>query len=280
MSSAPDFVNMNEDEFAKEAIRIVETSQSKGVCQRIMGSLAVYIHNLDSPEIISTFMSLGRFGEGKPNFTDLDLAAYSKQSKQLTQLFKDMGFKPDQFVNSFFSDKRLIYYSPGSRYHVDVFLNRLDFSHVVEFGDKPGSGRLELDSPTITLTDIVLEKLQIHEINRKDLIDLVVLFLGHDVSQDGVRTKELVDGAYISGILCDDWGFYYDAITNLSKVGSLTKELANAGKLTDGQSSKILEMSKKITHIVESGPKTKKWESRAKVGTKKSWYREVEEVVR
>ena len=64
MSDAPHFVEMNEDEFVKEATRLVETAQSQGVYQRIMGSLAAYIHSMDKPEIISTFLSLGRFGEG------------------------------------------------------------------------------------------------------------------------------------------------------------------------------------------------------------------------
>jgi hypothetical protein len=271
---------MSEDDFVKEATHIVEMSQSQGVYQRIMGSLAAYIHSADKPEIISTFRSLGRFGEGKPNFTDLDLAAYSKQGKQIGQIFKQLGFKPDQMVNGFFGDRRLIFYSPGVRYHVDVFLSKLEFSHTVDFGERPGSGRLELDNPTITLTDLILEKLQIHEINRKDLIDLIVLFLGHDVSPVASKDRELVDGAYISKILCDDWGFYYDAIANLRKVKSFAKDLTNAGKLTDAHLSNVTQGTEKLTNIVDSGPKTKKWEARAKVGTSKPWYRQVEEVVR
>ena len=75
MSGAPHFVEMNEDEFVKEATNIVATAQSQGVYQRILGSLAAYIHSMDKPEVIATFKSLGRFGEGKPNLTDLDLVA-------------------------------------------------------------------------------------------------------------------------------------------------------------------------------------------------------------
>ena len=280
MSDAPHFVEMNEDEFVKEATRLVATAQSQGVYQRIMGSLAAYIHSMDKPEIISTFLSLGRFGEGKPNFTDLDLIAYSKQGRQVGQIFKQMGFKPDEMVNGFFGDRRLIFYSPTGAYHVDVFLNKLEFSHTVEFGEKPGAGRLELDTPTITLTDLVLEKLQIHEINRKDLIDLIVVFLGHPVSSSGANEKEAVDGAYISRILGDDWGFWYDAIANLVKVKSFANELMNEGKLTNEHLSTVNREVDRLVDMANSGPKTKRWEVRSKVGTKKPWYREVEEVVR
>ena len=280
MSNAPHFVEMNEEEFVKEATRIVETAQSQGVYQRIMGSLAAYIHSMDKPQIISTFNSLGRFGEGKPNFTDLDLMAYSKQGRQVGQIFKQMGFRPDEMVNGFFGDRRLIFYSPTGTYHVDIFLNKLEFSHTVEFGEKPGEGRLELDSPTISLTDLVLEKLQIHEINRKDLVDLIILFLGHSVSSSGANEKESVDGAYISRILGDDWGFWYDAVANLNKVKSFANELTNEGKLTNEHLSTVSREVDRLVDMANSSPKTKRWEVRSKVGTKKPWYREVEEVVR
>lgn len=280
LSGAPHFVDMNEDEFVKEATHIVATAQSQGVYQRILGSLAAYIHSMDRPEIISTFRSLGRFGEGKPNFTDLDLMAYSKQGRQVGQVFKQLGFKPDDVVNGFFGDRRLIYYSPAGTYHVDVFLNRLEFSHTVEFGENPGAGRLELDSPTISLTDLVLEKLQIHEINHKDLIDLIIVFLGHHTSSNEANDRESVDGTYISRILGDDWGFYYDAIANLDKTKSLASQLAKEGKLTDAHVSTIGQEIDNLVNMVNSSPKTKKWEIRARVGTKKPWYRQVEEVVR
>ena len=271
---------MNEDEFVEEAARLVATAQSQGVYQRIMGSLAAYIHSMDRPEIVSTFKSLGRFGEGKPNFTDLDLIAYSKQGRQVGQIFKQMGFKPDEMVNGFFGDRRLIFYSPAGTYHVDIFLNKLEFSHTVEFGEKPGAGRLELDSPTISLTDLVLEKLQIHEINRKDLVDLIIVFLGHPVSSNGANERESVDGVYISRVLGDDWGFWYDAVTNLNKAKSFANELTNEGKLTSEHLSTVSREVNRLVEMANSSPKTKRWEVRSKVGTKKPWYREVEEVVR
>jgi len=280
LSDASHFVEMNEDEFVKEATGLVATAQSQGVYQRIMGSLAAYIHSMDKPEIISTFKSLGRFGEGKPNFTDLDLIAYSKQGRQVGQIFKQLGFKPDEMVNGFFGDRRLIFYSPTGAYHVDIFLNKLEFSHTVDFGEKPGAGRLELDSPTITLTDLVLEKLQIHEINRKDLIDLIIVFLGHPVSSDGVNAREAVDGDYILKILGDDWGFWYDSVANLNKVKSFAIELMKEGKLTNEHVSTVNREIAKLVEMANSSSKTKRWEVRSKVGTKKPWYREVEEVVR
>ncbi len=275
--SGTHFVEMSEDEFTKEAIGIVEKAQSRGVCLRVLGSLAAYIRSLNNGygDLVK---SLGRFGEGMPLFTDLDLAAYGKQKGGIDKLFRELVFEPDAMVNAMFGHQRLIYYHPQRKYHIDVFLNRLEFSHDVEFGDKPGSGRLELDYPTISPADIVLEKLQIHQINRKDLIDLIVLLLVHDVQ--GEFGKDVIDGGYIGTSLSDEWGFWYDATTNLEKVrgqlGGLTKEC----KLSSEQSQAVQDRIDKLLTQITSAPKTRNWEKRAKVGTKKAWYREVEEVQR
>ena len=278
MSGPTHFVEMNEAEFLKEALGIVEKAQSRGVCLRILGSLAAYIRSVNSGHG-SMFKSLERFGDGMPLFTDLDLAGYNKQRGEINKLFsQELGFRPDPLVNAMFGHKRLIYYHPQNKYHVDVFMNKLEFSHDVEFGEKPGSGRLELDSPTISATDIVLEKLQIHDINRKDLIDLIALFVAHDVPEQ--FDKNDVDGSYIAKILSDDWGFWYDATANLNKVRLLAEELSSKSKLGAEHHQTVLQRIDKLLSLITNIPKTKNWEKRAKAGTKKPWYREVEEVVR
>ena len=70
---------------------------------------------------------------------------------------------------------------PDGLFDVDVFYDLLSFSHEVWFRDSVDGDRLELDFPTIPLADIVLEKLQIHRINRKDLVDLFMLLSGHEI---------------------------------------------------------------------------------------------------
>ena len=271
------FVEMGEDEFLKEAIGIIEKAQSRGLFLRMLGSLAVY-KNSASNGYSDVFKSLARFGEGMPLFTDLDLAAYGKQRGHIDRLFKEMSFEPDAMVNSIFGHKRLIYYHPQRKYHIDVFLNRLEFSHDVEFGEKPGAGRLDLDYPTISPADIVLEKLQIHQINRKDLVDLIMVFVVHDVQDQS--TKNAVDGGYIAKVLSDDWGFWYDATTNLGMVKSLLNEFMKEGKLTADLGQTALQRIDKLLNIVKTTPKSRNWEKRAKAGSSKPWFREVDDVVR
>ncbi len=272
------FVDLDEHEFVEEAVSIVERAKSRGVVLRVLGAAAVYIHSQHREDCISAFRSLGRFGYGAPMFTDLDLAGYAKQRKEIAKLLQEINFKPDMMVNAFFGDRRLIYYHPLNSYQVDIFLNKLAFSHEVHFGEKPGSGRLELDYPTISLTDLVLEKLQIHYMNRKDLVDLIVLFLGHDA--DSRPGKDMVDGSYIANMLSDDWGFWYDSMSNLGKVKYLLNDFAQQGKLSLEQVKIVTDRIEKLLRVIDSKPKTKGWQKRASVGTSKSWFQEVEEMRR
>jgi len=275
--SAAHFVEMSEDEFVKEAIEIVEKAQARGIYLRILGALATYIRSINNGHA-DLFRSLERFGQGKPLFTDLDLVGYRKQRGEITKFLRDLDFRPALQVNAMFGNTRMIYYHPQNKYHIDIFLNKLEFSHDVDFGEKPGSGRLELDYPTICPTDIVLEKLQIHEINRKDLIDLIALFIVHDVQEKA--DSKVVDAGHIAKTLSNEWGFWYDATTNLGKVKSLLDEPTTQAKLTTLQNQTTLERIDRLLSIIDNTPKTRDWEKRSKTGTSKPWYQQVEEVVR
>ena len=271
----PHFVGLPEAEFAREAVRIVEAARERGAELRVLGALAIYLHS--SEELREKMRSLGRLGEGAATFTDLDLAGYRKHSKEVKRLFeRELGFKPDFYVNRLFGSKRLIYYHPQGLYHVDVFFDKLEFSHDVEFGKAPGKGRLELDYPTISITDLVLEKLQIHEINRKDIVDLIAIFLAHPVSDDS--GKENIDGGYIARLLANDWGFWYDATSNLRKVLSFAERFGEEGALAPEQVSLVKERVEGLERMIEEAPKSKAWIKRSKKGTSKPWYREVGEL--
>lgn len=262
--------------FIEDAYRIVNMAEQKGIIIRVIGAVAIRIHSREFEEL---HKRLGRLGEGKQNFSDLDFVGYRKQIKQIEKFFEeDVKFIPDFQVNRFFGYKRLIFYHPEGYYHSDVFFNALEFSHDVYFGEKPGKGRLELDSPTITLADIVLEKTQIHEINEKDIKDLIVLFRAHEIGESD--EKEVINAKYIAQVLADDWGFWYDATANLNKVKTLSKKYLEEGKMDQEDYDDVIKKIDLLLEYIEKEPKTKKWRKRAKTGTKKRWWRPVEEVIR
>jgi len=272
------YVRLPVEEFINEAVRIVEEAQRRGVVLRIIGAVAVYIHSMHSPRALELFRRVGRFRDQEALFTDLDLVAYSKQRAKVMEFFeKYLGFKYDIIMRALFSHRRLIYQHPQDLYHVDVFFDKLEFSHDVVFGSEPGKGRLELDYPVISLADLLLEKLQIHRINVKDLVDVAVLLYSHDVCSG---SRECVDGKYVAKVLSDDWGFWYDATQNLEKLRKFLEQCLAEGRIDSEVRDVVNERVSKLLKLIEEEPKTSRWLKRAKIGTSKPWYREVEEVVR
>ncbi|MHA1617468.1 MAG: hypothetical protein ACTSX9_09205 [Candidatus Njordarchaeales archaeon] len=262
--------------FINDAYRIVNEAQKKGIIIRVIGAVAIRIHSKDFEEL---HKRLGRLGEGKQNFSDIDFVGYSKQKKLIEKFFeKDIGFIPDKRINLLFGHKRLIFYHPKNWYHSDIFFDALEFSHDIFFGKAPGKGRLELDSPTIPLSDLVLEKIQIHEINEKDIKDLIVLFRAHDIGE--TDEQEVINARYIAKILADDWGFWYDATANLKKVKLFAKKYLENNKMDQEDYDDVVKKIDLLLDYIDKEPKTKRWKKRAKIGTKKIWWRPVEEVIR
>jgi len=131
--------------------------------------------------------------------------------------------------------------------------------------------RLEVDKPTIPLADIVLEKLQIVEINPKDIKDLIILFLEHDVANED---NETINGKYVAELLSKDWGFWYTSTMNLNKLLTLMNEYI---QLPEDESKLVKDRVNKLLTMIENQPKSMGWKMRSRVGTKQKWYMEVEE---
>jgi hypothetical protein len=141
--------------------------------------------------------------------------------------------------------------------------------HTLDF-----KNRLELDSPTITLSDLLLQKVQIVKINEKDIKDTMILLREHEIAE---TEKENVNSDYIAKLLSDNWGFWYTATTNLRKVQEF---LSQYEALNKADREDIDSKIDKLLKTLESEPKSLTWKIRAKIGTSKRWYTEVEELVR
>ncbi|NIQ06999.1 MAG: hypothetical protein GWO20_15105 [Candidatus Korarchaeota archaeon] len=262
--------------FIEDAHKIVERTIETGIILRVIGAVAVRIH---SQEFVELHKNLGRLGEDQQNFSDIDFMAYSTQSKLIKNYFrKELDFIPNRGINTLFGHQRLIFYHPKQWYHSDIFFNALRFSHDIFFGKNPEKGRLKLDNPTIPLSDIVLEKTQIHKINAKDIKDLIVLFRAHELGETDER--EVINVNRITKILAKDWGFWYDVTRNLKKVKTLSEEYLKDGKMESNDYEDVTKKIDTLLEYIKEEPKTKEWKKRAKIGTDKQWWRVVEDVVR
>jgi hypothetical protein len=245
------------EHFVAEALRIVDEAEAQGIKLRILGSLAYRIH---CPQNIEMFAKMERA------LTDIDFAAEKRQSKQIKQFLSADGYVEDERMTVSTEGNRYYFEHPETGLGVDVFMNELYFCHRIPF-----DGRLDLDRPTISTADLLLEKMQIVELNLKDITDTMVLMLEHPIGNGSTGT-EVIDGAYIADLLHDDWGFYYTVTTNLQKVDRfLPDNAALSGEQADVIRARLAEM----LGLIENAPKSRKWKLRAKVGPKKQWYQDV-----
>jgi len=268
------FVGLNEEDFIKEALNIVSKAKEKNIVLRIIGGLAVRLHIKDDPLAVLVYKK--RFDNSTNVFADLDLVGYRKQRGDIEKMFVQLQYQPDRMINPLFGDRRLIFYHPKGYFYIDVFLDKLEFSHDVIFYDKQGNRRLEFSFPAITPTDIVLEKLQIHQINKKDLIDLIALFANKNIASADEGSS--INGSYIAKILSQDWGFWYEATNNLNMVKYVAKDMLVKGDIQETMYDKTLQKIGCLLQFIEKEPKTKDWIKRSQVGTKKPWYREVSDI--
>ncbi len=245
------------DDFMDEAIRIEKAAAGLGLPLRVIGCLAFRIK---SPEYSDLHIKMGR------EVTDIDYMSYFKHQQKIINLFRDdLGYHwvPPSFARA--STLRDLFIDQNTGRKVDVFYDHLEFCHKIDFKKNK---RLEVDEPTIPLAELFLEKTQIVEINAKDLKDLIITFLAHEISEEDDDTK--VNGPYIAKILADDWGFYYTVTENLKKFINF---VPTVDEISQEQKDHVIAQAKKLHQLIEDAPKSRGWNRRAKVGTKKRWYK-------
>jgi hypothetical protein len=246
------------EKFESELRRILKASENAGVLLRVIGSLAFQMH---CPNFGFLQAAMGRA------YTDIDFGAYSKQMKQVQELFAKLGYGEDREVFIVSEGERAIYEKPGTGLHVDVFYEKLDFCHAIYWKD-----RLEVDSPTIPLAELLLEKMQIVQINEKDVIDTIMLLLEHPL---GDIDKETINIKRIAGLCANDWGLWRTTTMNLEKVRALAHGYS---QLTDEQKNKVESQVKNAIARLDQETKSFAWRLRARVGDRVKWYKDVDEV--
>jgi hypothetical protein len=244
-------------EYVDRALELVEKAREQGIEFRILGSLAYRLH---CPA------NLRLFDEMKRDLTDVDLAASGKQRKAARAFLESQGYEIDKDLLVATEGSRYAFTQTTSAMVVDVFFDELYFCHPIPLRD-----RLHLDFPTITPTDLLLEKMQIVEINPKDIKDSLVLLLEHPID---AANPDAIDAAYIAELLAGDWGFYYTVTRNLEK---LQPKAADYGGLDDHGWEIVGGRVNELHQAIEEEPKTRKWKIRARIGPRKRWYQEVAE---
>lgn len=244
--------------YLEEARHLTEEAQKQGMLLRVMGPIALYFY---FPEYVELYRRMERLGERV--FTDIDYASYGKFRNKMVPFFEQQGYSLEKRAAMISGGTRLIFF--GDRVPmIDVFYDRLDYNHPIEY-----QGRLEIHPYCVSLTDLLLQKLQIVQINDKDLKDAMLLLLAARV---GAADDGMINARYVAKLMSVDWGFYYTSTTNLGRIRTAVEGVA---ALDDAQRGRICEQADLLSKYIEEAPKSWGWKNRAKVGNKKIWYKEV-----
>ncbi|HTU14771.1 MAG TPA: hypothetical protein VMF31_06210 [Solirubrobacterales bacterium] len=251
-------------DLARRATELVEDGRTKGVQMRSVGGVAIWERLPD--ELRPAYERV------REEPKDLDLVApQGTSSDEIKAVFVARGYAPDERLIAWRGDERHQYFEldEGGRpvVDIDVFLGLPPACHKFDLpGEEFGRGGVALSS-----TELLLQKLQIVETTGKDLTDIAFLLLANPASLNGAG----IDSARVAGLLSRDWGFHYTATRNLERVEAVAAE-----KMDQTSEGAVRDRIAALRDEIDGAPKSRKWKMRAKVGTRVSWYEEVEELDR
>ena len=236
----------------EEAQRVAEAAKSKRLGLKLLGGAGIH---LSSPS--------ARTPPLKRRYGDLDFAMSKRDRKGVLELFPSLGYEANERFNLMQGDRRLYFYDAHNGRQVDVFIDVFKMSHVIDF-----RGRLDHDGPCASPSDLLLSKLQIYEVNRKDLVDLVALLLDHPV--EGTWGEEVIDASYVARVAAADWGLHRTLQVNTEKLRATLPEI-------DVDHDLVRARLDALWNAIDAQHKPLKWRLRAQVGDRVRWYELPEE---
>ena len=189
-----------------EALRIVDLADARGLLVRLMGGMAIRAHAPDWP------------ARTRRVEVDLDFATRSRDRGAFYELLAAEGYTPDKRHNALFGGKQAYFVDVPRSRPVDVLVDSLEMCHRFEFGD-----RLAMSSPTLPLAELLLSKLQVVKINRKDVLDALVLLAEHplgndDGAPDSRHGLGSINVPRILSFTSNDWGWWRTVTGNLDTL--------------------------------------------------------------
>jgi len=241
-------------DLVEEGERLLALAQSQNSTFALLGGVAVRLH---APEVPA---ALDR------EYKDLDFAVPKGGSGAAGRLLSDAGYDGHTVFNAMNSKERLLFHDNQNGRQVDVFVGSFRMCHEI-----PLSDRLRPGDRTVPLAELLLTKLQIIQLNEKDIRDTVLLLHGHEVAD---HDDDAVNGARIAELCAGDWGLWRTITANLERCSQEVDTYA----LPEADRSRVKGRLKALLARIEEADKSRAWKLRAKIGERKRWYDLPEEV--
>jgi hypothetical protein len=244
---------MIEADVVSEGQRLLACAAEADVPLRLLGGVAI---RLRAPgELLPAF---------RRTYADLDFVTAKKGAGRAAELFRNEGYEPHVAFNALHGKERLLFFDVDHDRQVDIFVGAFAMSHKI-----PLDARLEVDPVSIPLAELLLTKLQIAQLNEKDIRDALALLEGHAV---GDADGETVNAGRIAALCAADWGLWRTITGNLDTCCALAPgyDVPNRAEVE----ARLQDLLRRI----EVEPKTRSWKLRAKLGDRKRWYQLPDEV--
>jgi hypothetical protein len=238
-----------------EARRLIDLAGERGIVLRLLGGLAIALLTPELPP---------RTREGQ----DLDFASVRSSRKALIDMLDGEGYVGDRNFNALYGDKQLYFTHAETGLAIDVMIDRLHMCHTVEF-----SARATAMPYTLSPTDLLLSKLQIVELNAKDLDDILRLLVSFELADSD--EPGIIDRRVIAALVGEDWGWFKTISLNLERMRAALADgsvpVPAGGRLDAAAAVDTLERT------LKEAPKSRRWKLRDRVGERKRWYELPEE---
>lgn len=231
---------------------LVDRSEAAGLPARLLGGAAIALR---CPSATS--------GPLHRTLNDLDLITAPRVAFDLGQLLEKLGYRPEARFNALHGHHRMLFTGP-EELHLDVLVGDFQMCHKLVLRK-----RLTLDPTTLTLADLLLTKLQIAKLNRKDATDVAAILLDHDLSEGGAG----VDLPYVTELMGADWGWWRTVTANLDVLPSALPE-----ELDTTSRNRVVAQTEALRRAIDDQKKSLPWRVRARVGDRIPWSMDPEEV--
>ncbi len=243
-------------DLVEEGERLLALAHAQNATFALLGGVAVRLHAPEVPGVLDR------------EYKDLDFAVPKGGSGAAGKLLSEAGYEGHVAFNAMNSRERMLFHDNQHGRQVDVFVGAFRMCHEI-----PLSDRLRPGERTVPLAELLLTKLQIVELNEKDIRDTVLLLHGHEVAE---HDDDAVNAARIAELCAADWGLWRTITANLARCSDDVGHYA----IPAPDQSRVRDRLKTLLAKIEAAPKTRAWRMRDKIGERKRWYDLPEEVER
>jgi hypothetical protein len=203
---------------------------------------------------------------------DLDFLTTRRAGHAVEALLAAHGWEPEQRFNALNGARRLLFSEPPGERRVDVFVGNFQMCHSL-----PLAERLRGGGEVLPAADLALTKLQIVALNAKDRGDLYALLLACEIAEDDIRDgAPAIDARRIAALAGANWGLHHTLELNLAR---LREGLADS-PLATPQRELVERRIAELAGVLDRAPKSRAWRLRARIGDRRRWYEEPEEIAR